>query len=178
MGFIFAVIPVVFLIYLLLRIAGMVGGTTTVTTKHIANGPGQPKPLEDLTKQQVEEKLASMPTEWITYMGSTPPLELKVRGVTEDLYRRFTKAKADAFGRDTLERMSRQEQMALVMNWTPEIMARAYVIDWRGAVYPNGNPMPFDPAQLAVMTKRDEFLGNFIAQTTDRLCASVGWTSE
>ena len=62
--------------------------------------------LSHRSDAEVSALLANMPTTWVTYEGMTPPLQLKIRGLSHELYRRFTKAQLDAFGRDPLNTMS------------------------------------------------------------------------
>ena len=111
MGILSVAVSVVFLVYLLLRISGMVGGTTTRTTIVEERYDHRPK-LSDLSEAEIQSQYAMMPTDWVIYQGMSPPLQLKVRGLTEELYRRVMRRHLDAFGQDTLERMPMPEKLA------------------------------------------------------------------
>ena len=171
MGFLSAVIGVVFLIYLLLRISRMVGGTTTTTVTHETYDE-RPE-LPNRSEAEIQSLLSNMPTKWVTYQGMTPPLELKIRGMTEELYRRFMRNYFDAYGQHNLDRLPAHEKMEIMKTMLPDINARAYVVDWSSAQYPNGNPLPFTPDNLAALIRKDELLRNFISDESAKL--DVPW---
>jgi hypothetical protein len=110
-----------------------------------------------------------MPTAWVTYDGMTPPLQLKIRGLTQELYRRFTKAQLDAFGRDTLNSLPPSEAMEVVKGLLPDVNAAAYVLDWKGATYPNGKPLPYTPDNMASFMRKDDMLRNFVSDEAGKL---------
>ena len=103
MGVLSVTIGVAFLVYLLLRIASILGGQNTkvgsthvMTEEHYDNRPILPKK----SAEEIGGELAQLPSKWLMYDGATPPLELKVRGITEELYRRLMRAHLDAFGQN------------------------------------------------------------------------------
>ncbi len=125
--------------------------------------------LSHRSDAEVSALLANMPTTWVTYEGMTPPLQLKIRGLSHELYRRFTKAQLDAFGRDALNSMSPSEAMEVVKGLLPDINATAYVIDWKGATYPNGKPVPYTPDNMASLMRKDDLLRNFVSDEAGKL---------
>jgi hypothetical protein len=168
MGVLSAIIGVVFLIYLLLRIAGMVGGPSR--SVQVINEPHDDRPaLPDRSPEEVEALVASMPTAWVVYEGMTPSLNIQVRGLTEELYRRFTRAQADAFGQEVLARLPMTEKLNLMTGWIPIINAQGYVVRWSGAQYPNGKPLPATSENLAMLMRKDEMLKNFISEEANKL---------
>jgi hypothetical protein len=167
MGFLSVAVSVVFLIYLLLRISRMVGGTTTTVVSH--QTIGVPPDWPHRSDAEIQALLASMPTEWVTYEGMTPPLQLKVRGLTQELFRRFVSAQHDNFGRDVLARLSTSEQIEVGKSLLPNVISLAYVVDWKGVAYPNGNPVPYTPDNLASLLRKDEMLTNFIDAQAERI---------
>lgn len=166
MVFLSVAVSVVFLIYLLLRISRMLGGNNRVVhTEPVASPPELPHRSDE----EVNALLASMPTAWVTYDGMTPPLQLKIRGLTQELYRRFTKAQLDAFGRDTLNSLPPSEAMEVVKGLLPDVNAAAYVLDWKGATYPNGKPLPYTPDNMASFMRKDDMLRNFVSDEAGKL---------
>jgi hypothetical protein len=159
---------VVFLVYLLLRISRMVGGGTRTVVVDQSPHDDRPK-LPDRSTGEIQSLLDSMPTEWVTYEGMTPPLRLKVRGMTHELYRRFTRAQLDAFGQDTLDKLPMAQKMEVTKSLLPIINATAYVVDWSGAQYPNGKPLPYTPENLATFLRKDEMLRNFVSNEASRI---------
>ena len=170
MGFISAAVSVAFLIYLILRISRMVWGTTTVVST--APAPGLPD-LPDRSKAEVNALLASMPTAWVTYEGMTPPLQLKLRGLTHELYRRFTTEFLDAYGRQNFDHLPQHEIMEVMMKILPDLNASAYVLDWKGATYTNGNPLPYTRDNMASLMRKDEMLRNFVSDQAGKI--GPGW---
>jgi hypothetical protein len=166
MIFLSVAVSVVFLIYLLLRISRMLGGNRQVVLTEPAAGPPE---LPHRSDAEVDALLASMPTAWVTYDGMTPPLQLKIRGLSHELYRRFTKAQLDAFGRDTLNSLPPSEAMEIAKSLLPDVNAAAYVVDWKGATYPNGNPLPYTPDNMAALMRKDEMLRNFVSDEAGKL---------
>jgi hypothetical protein len=166
MGVLSALVSVAFLVYLLLRISKMVGGTRTVST----NRPeGDSTTFPKRSEAEIDSLLASMPTAWVVYDGMTPALNLKIRGMTEELYRRFTSRALDDYGRQVLNSLPYQEMMAVAASLLPSINAEAYVVEWNGAQYPNGNPLPATVDNLAMLIRNDEMLRNFISNEAERL---------
>ena len=172
MGFLSGLIGVVFLIYLLLRISRIVGGTTRAKA---AFRPSSNSPeLWEKGQAEIQSLLDAMPTAWVTYDGMTPPLKLKIRGLSGDLYQTFVHSHLDAYGREGLASMPYQDQVETMKNLRPTINAEAYVLDWSGAQYPNGKPLPFSPDNLASFMRKDEMLTNFISDETGRLATVAG----
>ena len=166
MGFLAVAVSVVFLIYLLLRISRMLGGNRQVVITEPVAGPPE---LPHRSDSEVNALLTSMPTAWVTYDGMTPPLQLKIRGLSHELYRRFTKAQLDAFGRDTLNSLPPSETVEIVKKLLPDVNAAAYVVDWKGATYPNGKPLPYTPDNMAALMRKDEMLRNFVSDEAGKL---------
>jgi len=165
-GFFSVAVSVVFLVYLLLRISKMLGvNRQVVVTEPTAAPPELPRRSD----AEVNALLASMPTAWVTYEGMTPPLQLKIRGLSHELYRRFTKAQLDAFARDTLNSMSPSEAMEVVKSLLPDVNAAAYVMDWKGATYPNGKPLPYTQDNMASLMRKDDMLRNFVSDEAGKL---------
>ncbi|HKZ09222.1 MAG TPA: hypothetical protein VJL61_00785 [Rhodanobacteraceae bacterium] len=166
MIFLSVAVSIVFLVYLLLRISRMLGGGTRV----VQVGPDvAPPELPHRSDTEINALLASMPTAWVTYEGMTPPLQLKVRGLSHELYRRFTKAKLDAYGRDLLNSLPPSEAIAIAKSLLPDVNAAAYVVDWKGAMYPNGKAVPYSPDNMATLMRKDEMLRNFISDEAGKL---------
>jgi hypothetical protein len=104
-------------------------------------------------------------TEWVTYNGRTPSLRLRVRGNSYEGFRRVVRKHIDRVGQDYFEQLSAAERMQFLL----QAIAEAYVIEWEGAEYPNGGPMPFSPANLALFMAGDQHLTAFVNQEADRL---------
>lgn len=168
MGFLSGVIGVVFLIYMLLRISRMLGGGARTVIVNQEPYDDRPK-LPDRSAGELQTLLESMPTEWVTYEGMTPPLRLKVRGLTQELYRRFSRAQLDAFGQATLDTLPMAQKMEVMKSLLPVINATAYVLDWSGAQYSNGNALPYTPENLATLMHKDEMLRNFVSNEANRM---------
>jgi hypothetical protein len=127
-------------------------------------------PSSPRSEGELERLLVSMPKTWATYPGATPRLDLRIRGLTEELYRRFTRAYLDSDGvKQFVESLPLAQRIDAMRSHLPEIIARAYVTDWRGAQYPNGQPIPFDPQYLVAMMRKDEMLEVFITQQAKQL---------
>jgi hypothetical protein len=124
-----------------------------------------------LSSEEFEQQAASMPVEWITYVGMTPELLLKIRGTTQGMFRQTTRKYINIIGQENFERLSTSERNAMM----DAIMAEAYVLDWNGALYPNGNPMPYSASSLAVMLAKDPLLGTFLSDQDERL--NPGWAN-
>jgi hypothetical protein len=175
MAIISGLIAVAFLIYLVLRIVGMIGGyrtnvtlQTTRTTK--TPPPFDPNhfntsPLPRRTQNELKQIQNSMRTEWVTYGGATPPLRLHVRGQSYEGFRRVTRKYIDLTGQDNFDRLSQQQQVEFLI----PVIAEAYVLAWEGAQYSNGNEMPFSPANLAIMMAKDPHFGAFVQSEAERL---------
>ncbi len=106
-----------------------------------------------------------MPVEWVTYLGATPPLKLKIRGTSLEMYRRACRKYIDLIGEENFRRLSPEQAKAT----TRQINAETYVLDWEGAMYPNGAPMPFIPASLATMLGNDPHLEAFLSNEVERI---------
>ena len=166
MAFLSITISVALLVYLALRISKMVGGDTAIASRQAIGGLPE---LPNCSDADIELLLASMPTAWTTYQGMTPPLELKVRGLSHELYRRFTKLHLDAYGRHILDTLTPSEVMEVGQSLLPNINAAAYVVDWKGAAYQNGNPIPYSPENLASFMRKDEMLRNFVSEEAGKI---------
>lgn len=172
MGALSALIGVVFLVYLLLRIVRMLdGGPRTPSV-----APQGPPELPKRSEAEIETLLESMPTKWVAYEGMTPPLELKIRGLTYELWRRFARHHLDQFGQHTLDALPVAEAAKVSASLLPNINDQAYVLDWRGMTYPNGNPLPYTSENLATLMRKDEFLMNFVSKEAEKL--SPDWDAE
>lgn len=168
MGVLTVIVTVVFLVYLLLRIAGMVGGGSPNTASSTLSEDNRPA-LPHRTPQEVQALFDSMPSEWVSYEGATPTLNLHVRGVTHELYRRVTRNHMEAYGLSVLDNMPIEQKMEVSNGMLPSINATAYVIGWRGAEYPNGKPLPYTPENLATLMRKDEMLRNFVSAESQRI---------
>jgi hypothetical protein len=175
MAIIYGLIAIAFLIYLVLRIVGMIGGyRTTVTLQTTGTREAPPpfdpnrfntSPLPRRTQKELEQIENSMQTEWVTYNGATPPLRLHVRGQTYEGFRRVIRKYIDRIGQDHFDQLSQQQKEEFLL----PVVAEAYVSDWEGAQYPNGNAMPFSPANLAIMMTKDPHLGAFVESEAERI---------
>jgi len=112
-----------------------------------------------------------MPIEWITYAGMTPELRLQIRGTTEGMFRQTTRKYINMIGQENFEHLSVGERDAMMNT----IMAEAYVLDWGGALYPNGNPMPYSASSMALMLAKDPYLVAFLSDQAERL--NPGWSN-
>ena len=101
----------------------------------------------------------------MTYNGATPPLRLHVRGQTYEGFRRVIRKYIDRIGQDHFDQLSQQQKEEFLL----PVVAEAYVSDWEGAQYPNGNAMPFSPANLAIMMAKDPHLGAFVESEAERI---------
>lgn len=171
MGFLSGLIGVVFLVYMLLRISRMLGGPRSTV---VITNPAAPPQLWGKSAAEIQSSLDNMPTKWVAYEGMTPPLQLKIRGLTGDLYQTFVHFHVDAYGRQQLESMSPQDRAETLQKLRPAINAEAYVVDWNGAQYPNGNPLRFSPDNLAAFMRKDEMLVNFISEEAGNLANTNG----
>jgi hypothetical protein len=175
MAIISSLIAVAFLIYLVLRIVGMIGGYRTNVTLQTTRTPETPppfdpnrfntSPLPQRAQKELEQIQSSMRTEWVTYAGATPPLRLHVRGQSYEGFRRVTRKYIDLTGQDNFDRLSQQQKVEFLL----PVIAEAYVSDWEGAQYSNGNAMPFSPANLAIMMAKDPHFGAFVQCEAERL---------
>lgn len=167
MGILSILVSVAFLIYLLLRIERMT--TRSRSTVASAPTPSRASDLPDLSEAEIQTQLATMPTKWVSYEGMTPPLKLRIRGLNRDLYRLLTRAEFERHGYGNPETLSRDVLVKVVEQLHPIINANNLVVDWNGAQYPNGNPMPYSPDNLVILMRKDPFLSNFIAEEAGKL---------
>jgi hypothetical protein len=175
MAIISGLIAVAFLIYLVLRIVGIIGGYRTDVTLQARRTPKTPppfdpnrfneSPLPQRTQKESEQIQNSMRTDWVTYGGATPPLRLHVRGQSYEGFRRVTRKYIDLTGQDNFDRLSQQQKVEFLL----PVIAEAYASDWEGAQYSNGNAIPFSPANLAIMMAKDPHLGAFVQSEAERL---------
>ncbi len=177
MAILWGIIGVLFVIVLLLRIGKMTGAvTTTVKTVHGSYDqdgkfhPGELAgsgvvPLPVRSPVELQQQAASMPVEWISYPGMTPPLKLQIRGTSQEMYRRVCRKYIDQFGQDNFAQLPKDQMHAVMCS----IKAEAYVLDWDGAQYPNGAAMPFSPSNLAILLGNDPFLDTFLSEQVERI---------
>jgi hypothetical protein len=66
---------------------------------------------------------------------------------------------------DYFDQLSQQQKEEFLL----PVVADAYVSNWEGAQYPNGNAMPFSPANLAIMMAKDHHLGAFVQSEAERI---------
>jgi hypothetical protein len=118
-----------------------------------------------MTAQELAERSAAMPAEWVEYPGSTPPLRLHVRGQSYETYRGFVSKHLNVIGEAAFEAMSPQ----MLMGFNCLVMADAYVTEWEGATYPNGAPMPYAPEYLAPRMESDPDLMTFLSLSARKL---------
>ena len=102
---------------------------------------------------------------WVTYGGATPPLRLHIHGQTYEGFRRVVRKHIDRLGQDYFDQLPQQRKEEFLL----PVVAEAYVSDWEGAQYPNGNEMPFSPANLAIMMAKDPHLGAFLQSEAERI---------
>jgi hypothetical protein len=55
------------------------------------------------------------------------------------------------------------------MQFLLPVIAEAYAIEWEGAQYQNGAPMPYSPANLALFMAGDQHLIAFVSQKAERI---------
>lgn len=163
------VIGILVIAVLILVIASYAGGTkvTVVTTDTDTGAP----PLPGRTPEELAAMQEALPTRWVTYMGSTPPLKLEIRGQDYESYRRVMRKHLDGLSEGA--RRSLTETILQMLNL--HVVADAYVIDWASASYSNGNPMPYSPANLVAKMIADPPLVNFITENARAI--SPPWPS-
>jgi len=165
---IFAIIGVLLIISLSLTIIRQVAGTRIETTiRYEAASPSGLAPLPELpvASAGVIEALTDTETEWVTYPGRTPSLRLKMRGQSMDGYRYILRKVAAAMGVADLSRMPPE----LVQPILELSRATAYVVDWEGVAYPNGEPAPYSARALVEMMEADGMLSTFVTDHSERL---------
>jgi hypothetical protein len=175
MAIISGLIAVALLIYLVLRIVEMIGGYRTTVTLRATDKPRPPppfdpnrfntSPLPRRSQRELEQIQNSLQTKWVTYGGATPSLRLHIQGQTYEGFRRVVRKHIDRFGQDNFDQLSQQRKEEFLL----PVVAEAYVSDWEGAQYPNGNEMPFSPANLAIMMAQDPHLGAFLQSEAERI---------
>jgi hypothetical protein len=170
---IFAVVGVLLAVLLLLRIIQILGGTKTKITYEweAHREPGSPvvgasyRPLPAITASEAKRRVESMPAEWVTYAGATPPLKLLVRGQSYENYRRLTREAIDEIGQHNFSLLSQAQREGVSYG----VIAKAYVVDWEGAVYPNGGVMPFSISNVTARLAGDQHLVGFVTDEAHRL---------
>jgi hypothetical protein len=123
------------------------------------------------TAEEVQAVSDAMPSEWCVYEGMTPPLRLKIRGQSRENYVRITRQHIGGHGPDSYALLTEAQRNDLNLR----ITADAYVTDWEGATYPNGNPLPFSLDNLMALIEKDTLLLAFIRDNAHRL--SPPWPS-
>lgn len=153
-------------------IQALVGTKTkyTIVQEGAAN-PYDPAPGVR-SAEEIKAISDAMPSEWCAYQGMTPPLRLKIRGQSLENYTRITRQYLDDVGRDIFINLPAQQQAAVNLR----IIVDAYVTDWEGALYPNGNPLPFSLDNVMALLGKDEFLLPFIQDNAHRL--SPPWPAQ
>jgi hypothetical protein len=159
MDAVYALTAILFLVLLALLIYRLVSPQQTILTLQ-NQGPGT-APLPVRSQEEIAQLLAAMPTEWVSYQGMTPPLRLKIRGLSYELSRRNWRKYIDQAGDVPLETVTTMFGSAAA--------AEGYVIDWEGATYPNGNPIPYSPGDLVILMAKDPHLLEFIRREGQRL---------
>lgn len=163
---IWAIVGLLMIVLLVMRIAGMLGNGRTQAV------PAIPDPAPGFkSAEQVQATSEVMPSEWCEYQGRTPPLRLKIRGQSEENYTRITRQQLATLGPGGINYLSEDQRSAFVSR----IAAQAYVADWEGAFYPNGNPIPFSVDNLMAVIEGDQLLTAFVMENAHRL--SPAWTS-
>ena len=122
-------------------------------------------PLPKRTTKEIEAQTSNLRKEWATYNGMTPPLKLLIRGQSYVSYRRIVRSQIDVIGQQNFERMLPLQKA----DFNRSIITYAYVGDWEGAQYANGNLMPFSPANLSLLISNDPYLEAFIVTEARRV---------
>ncbi|MBS0195071.1 MAG: hypothetical protein JSR34_12615 [Proteobacteria bacterium] len=162
MAFLSVAISVAFLIYLILRILRMLGGTTaTVQTRMQAIQAGP-----DITDKAILSQLDRMPTEWVTYAGAGLTFRLKIRGLSEVLRSKISQTYLMSVGSDNIHPSAMQE---FVMTHLPEVTARCYVTDWEGAKNADRSTIRYTPDNLAYFLRKDEAMLEFVLSEAARV---------
>lgn len=171
MGAIYVIVSVLFAVYLLLRILKMLGGGSanaappSRSSEKFDPNRFNTAPLPERSAAELESQKNDLKSEWVTYQGATPPLKLLIQGQSYESYRRVVRSQIDLVGQENVERLPPEALADL--NRT--ILANAYVKDWEGAQYPNGNVMPFTPDNLVVRLSGDPYLETFITGEAKRV---------
>ncbi len=160
------------LILVAVQLFEKLSGSKTVISISPPNVEPLGPPLPERSPKEVEHLVQSLPCEWVTYEGCTPPLRLKVRGQTYETYRRMVRAHIDGIGQHYFESLDSAQQTD-IFNL---IIADIYVTAWEGAQYQNGNPLPFTPENLRILFQRDPLLLNFVIDNARRI--SPPWPKE
>lgn len=169
----YVIVSVLVAIYLVLRIGRMLGGRSVIAGRESGGQPPaafdpnrfNAAPLPKRTDEEIKARDDALQTEWVTYNGHTPPLRLKLRGNSYEGFRRVSRKYIDRIGQDHFEHLSDAER-AQFMHL---LIAEAYVIEWDGAQYPNGAPMPYSPAGLALFLAADQHLIAFVQHEAERI---------
>jgi hypothetical protein len=122
-------------------------------------------PLPTRSAAELTAQQSALRGDWVTYVGATPPLRLKLQGQSYESYRRVARNHINVIGQERFERMSPSEQVAA----SALITADAYVKDWDGAAYQNGSPMPFSVKSMATMMLEDPHLMAFVTDEAAKL---------
>jgi hypothetical protein len=122
-------------------------------------------PLPTRSAEQLKARDDASESHWVTYNGRTPPLRLKVRGNSYEGFRRVCRKYIDSIGQDHFDRLAEADRVQFML----PVMAEAHVLDWDGAQYQNGTPMPYSPANLALFMAEDQHLIAFVAQEGGRI---------
>jgi hypothetical protein len=160
------IIGLLVIVVLIFRIIQMAGGTRAVyTVVHHQ----QPADIDEASGYRSPEEIKAisdaMPSEWCLYEGMTPPLMIKIRGQSEENYTRIVRQNMGAIGRENFKFLSEAQKDELHKRSCIE----AYVINWEGALYPNGHPLPFSVGNLMGLIERDPLIFPFIIDNAHRL---------
>ena len=76
---------------------------------------------------------------------------------------------AEVGGQAMFDAMPTDQARNVLAALNPRLIATAYVIDWEGAIYPNGSPMPFTISNIATRLEQDPYLLTFVTDEAHRL---------
>jgi len=158
-------VVVVMAIYFVLRIAVVSRNSGPQPTEAFDPNRFNTVPLPKRTVTELKAHVDALRTEWVTYNGRTPPLRLKLRGNSYEDFRRRSQNYIDRIGQDHFERLSDAQLMQFLL----PVIAEAYVVEWEGAQYQNGAPMPYCPDNLALFMAGDQHLMAFVKQEAERI---------
>ena len=164
------IVGVLVIVILALVIIRMVSGSKTTIIYQMESQQGGPPPLPDRSSAEIKASFDAMPSEWVTYMGATPPLKLHVRGLTRENLRRVSRKLIDEMGgQAAMDRLPVDEVTQLMLGMGTRMVAEGYVLDWEGAQYPNGAALPYSTANMTARLDADPYLVTFVTDHAHRL---------
>lgn len=164
------IIGLLLIVVLVLVIVRMVGGTKTTITYQVEGQQGSLPPLPDKSPEEIKADFAAMSSEWVEYAGATPPLKLRIRGLTHENLRRVSRKLIDELGgQRAIDQLPVDQATQLLFGMNSKLVAEAYVLEWDGALYPNGAPMPYSAANMATRLDADPYLMTFVTDHAHRL---------